>query len=142
MSSVIQIDESRIREHFGEMVPATVEEALNAMFGAKADRLCGAARYEPNESRQDTRVGSYNRSLRKKAGEVNLMVPKLQRQIFERAVFERYQRGKSSMEIALKGRRVAPGTASELKKRSTPRLSNSATGGSIASIRTCTCTAL
>jgi putative transposase len=45
MGQVIQIDEGRIREHLGEMVRGTVEEALNAMLDAEADALCGAARY-------------------------------------------------------------------------------------------------
>ena len=42
MGQVIQIDEARIRDHLGEMVRGTVEEALNAMLDAEADRLCGA----------------------------------------------------------------------------------------------------
>lgn len=32
MGDVIQIDEARIRDHLGEMVRGTVEEALNAML--------------------------------------------------------------------------------------------------------------
>ena len=43
---VIQIDEARIKDHRGEMVRGTVEEALNAMLEAEADRLCGVSRYE------------------------------------------------------------------------------------------------
>jgi putative transposase len=46
MGQVIQIDEARIRDHRGEMVRGTVEETLNAMLDAEADRLCGAGRYE------------------------------------------------------------------------------------------------
>ena len=46
MGQVIQIDEARIRDHLGEMVRGTVEETLNAMLDAEADRLCGAGRYE------------------------------------------------------------------------------------------------
>ena len=34
MGQVIQIDEARIRDHLGEMVRGTVEEALNAMLDA------------------------------------------------------------------------------------------------------------
>ena len=52
MGQVIQIDEARIRDHLGEMVRGTVEETLNAMLDAEADRLCGAGRYERNEARQ------------------------------------------------------------------------------------------
>ena len=38
-------DEARIRDRLGEMVRGTVEEALNAMLDAEADRLCGASKY-------------------------------------------------------------------------------------------------
>jgi putative transposase len=41
MGQVIQIDEARIRDHLGEMVRGTVEETLNALLDAEADRLCG-----------------------------------------------------------------------------------------------------
>ncbi|MEM7529590.1 MAG: hypothetical protein AAF416_18285 [Pseudomonadota bacterium] len=43
------------------------------MLDAEADRLCGAGHYERSEARE----------LGTKAGEVNLKVPKLRRQIFE-----------------------------------------------------------
>ena len=38
MGQVIQIDEARIRDHLGEMVRGTVEETLNALLDAEADR--------------------------------------------------------------------------------------------------------
>ncbi len=45
-----------------------VEETLNAMLDAEADRLCGAGRYERSEGRQDTRAGSYDgRCIRRRA---------------------------------------------------------------------------
>ena len=68
MGQVIQIDEARIRDHLGEMVRGTVEETLNAMLDAEADQLCGASRYERSEARQDTRAGSYERTLQTSAG--------------------------------------------------------------------------
>jgi len=137
MGQVIQIDEARIRDHLGEMVRGTVEEALNAMLDAEADQLCGAGRYERSERRKDTRAGSYERSLETKAGKVNLKVPKLRRQTFETAIIERYQRRESSVEEALIemylagvsvrrveditealwGTRVSPGTVSNLNKK-------------------------
>jgi hypothetical protein len=40
MGQVIQIDEARIRDHLGEMVRGTVEEALNAMLDAETHPLC------------------------------------------------------------------------------------------------------
>lgn len=39
MGQVIQIGDARIRDHLGELVRGTVEEALNAMLDAEADRL-------------------------------------------------------------------------------------------------------
>ncbi len=85
MGQVIQIDEARLRDHLGEMVRGTVEETLNALLDAEADRLCGAGRYERNQGRQDTRACSYERSLHTVAGEVNLKVPK------RRAEWQKYQ---------------------------------------------------
>ena len=137
MSQVIGIDQGRIRDHLGEMVRGTVEEALNAMLDAEADRLCGAGRYERSEGRQDTRAGSYERALHTKAGEVKLKMPKLRRQTFETAIIERYRRRESSVEEALIemylagvsvrrveditealwGTRVSPGTVSNLNKK-------------------------
>ena len=137
MGQVIQIDEARIKDHLGEMVRGTVEEALNAMLDAEADQLCGAARYERSEGRRDTRAGRYDRSLQTKAGEVTLKVPKLRRQTFETAIIERYQRRESSVEEALIemylagvsvrrveditealwGTRVSPSTVSNLNKK-------------------------
>jgi putative transposase len=55
MGQVIQIDEARIWDPLGEMVRGTVEETLNAMLDAEADRLCGAGRDARNEARQVTR---------------------------------------------------------------------------------------
>ena len=137
MGQVIQIDEARIRDHLGEMVRGTVEETLNAMLDAEADRLCGAARYERSEARQDTRAGSYERTLHTKAGDVSLNIPKLRRQTFETAIIERYRRRESSVEEALIemylagvsvrrveditealwGTRVSPSTVSNLNKK-------------------------
>lgn len=137
MGQVIQIDEARIRDHLGELVRGTVEETLNAMLDAEADQLCGAGRYERSQARQDTRAGSYERTLQTSAGEVNLKVPKLRRQTFETAIIDRYRRRESSVEEALIemylagvsvrrveditealwGTRVSPSTVSDLNKK-------------------------
>ena len=45
------------------MVRGTVEETLNAMLDAEADRLCNAQRYERSAARRDTRAGHYERGL-------------------------------------------------------------------------------
>ena len=101
LSQVIQIDEGKIQAHLGEVVRSTVEETLNAMLDAEADRLCRAERYERTEARQDTRAGSYQRQLHTKVGEVTLKVPKLRTLPFETAIIERYRRRESSVEEAL-----------------------------------------
>src|SRR5215467_2596686 len=101
LSQVIQIDEGKIQEHLGEVVRNTVEETLNAMLDAEADRLCRAERYERTEARRDTRAGSYRRHLQTKTGEVTLKVPKLRSLPFETAIIERYRRRESSVEEAL-----------------------------------------
>ena len=65
------------------------------MLDAEADQFCGAGRYERSQARQDTRAGSYERTLHTSAGEVRLKVPKLRRQTFETAIIERYRRRES-----------------------------------------------
>ena len=84
LSQVIQIDEGKIQAHLGEVVRSTVEETLNALLDAEADRLCRAERYERTEARRDTRAGSNELHLQTKPGEVRLKVPKLRTLPFER----------------------------------------------------------
>ena len=62
------------------VVRGSVEETLNALLEAEAERLCNAQRYERSEARRDTRAGHYERKLQTKAGEVRLKVPKLRAQ--------------------------------------------------------------
>ena len=135
--NVIRIDEERIKDHLGRIVRGTVEDTLNALLDAEADRLCNATRYERTEMRRDMRAGSYRRKLHTRAGEVTLKVPKLRRQTFETAIIERYRRRESSVEEALIemylagvsvrrveditealwGTRVSPGTVSRLNQK-------------------------
>src|SRR5689334_2953914 len=101
LNNVITIDDERIKSHLDRVVRGTVEETLNALLDAEADRLCNAQRYERSEARRDTRAGHYERGLETKAGEVRLRVPKLRQQTFETAIIERYRRRESSVEEAL-----------------------------------------
>jgi len=137
LSNVVTIDDERIKNHLDRVVRGTVEETLNGLLDAEADRLCNAQRYERTEARRDTRAGHYERKLQTKAGEVMLKVPKLRRQTFETAIIERYRRRESSVEEALIemylagvsvrrveditealwGTRVSPATVSDLNKR-------------------------
>ena len=70
LNNVVRIDDERIRGHLDRVVRGTVEETLNALLDAEADRLCNAQRYERTEARRDTRAGHYERQLETKAGEV------------------------------------------------------------------------
>jgi transposase-like protein len=137
LSNVVRIDDARIEDHLGKIVRGTVEETLNALLDAEAERLCNAARYERTEARRDTRAGSYERKLHTRAGEVTLKVPKLRQQTFETAIIERYRRRESSVEEALIemylagisvrrveavtealwGTRVSPSTVSKLNQK-------------------------
>jgi transposase-like protein len=65
---VIGIDEERIKEHLERAVRGTVEETLNAVLPAEADRLCNAERYERTEARRDSRAGYYECNLETRAG--------------------------------------------------------------------------
>lgn len=101
LGNVIHIDDERIQDHLGRIVRGSVEETLNALLDAEADRLVGADRYERSDSRRDYRSGHYERKLDTKAGRVSLKVPKLRNVPFETAIIERYRRRESSVEEAL-----------------------------------------
>ena len=101
LNNIITIDDERIKNHLDRVVRGSVEETLNALLDAEADRLCNAQRYERSAARRDTRAGHYERNLQTKAGEVRLKVPKLRQQTFETAIIERYRRRESSSEEAL-----------------------------------------
>ena len=110
LNNVITIDDERIKNHLDRVVRGSVEETLNALLDAEADRLCNAQRYERSAARRDTRAGHYERNLQTKAGEVRLKVPKLRQQTFETAIIERYRRRESSVEEALIEMYLAGGT--------------------------------
>jgi len=101
LGKVIRLDEKEVADHLGELVRQSVEETLNQMLDAEADRLCNAKRYERSPDRQDTRAGRYTRKLHTRAGEVQLQVPKLRTLPFETEIIRRYQRRESSVEEAL-----------------------------------------
>ena len=107
LNNVITIDDERIKRHLDRVVRGTVEETLNALLDAEADRLCNAQRYERSAARRDTRAGHYERGLQTKAGEVRLMVPKLRRQAFETAIIEQGWRDSISFPPTAVARRRA-----------------------------------
>lgn len=135
--NIIQVNQETVKDHVNKMVLSAVEETLNTLLDAEADRLCNAKRYERTDARKDTRAGSYDRKLHTKTGEVTLNVPKLRSLPFETAIIERYRRRECSVEEALIemylagvsvrrveditqalwGQRVSPQAVSDLNKK-------------------------
>ena len=134
---IVQLNEEAIKSEIKELVRGSVEETLNELLEAEAEKLTQAARYERSEARQGYRSGHYDRNLTTTSGDVTLHVPRLKGISFETAIIERYQRRESSVEEALIemylagvsvrrveditealwGCKVSPSTISELNKK-------------------------
>jgi transposase-like protein len=137
LPKMVTIDESQVRSHLDQVVRESVEQTLNGLLDAEADRLCRAGRYERSAERVDTRAGSYTRSLDTTVGRVELKVPRLRTLPFETEIIERYRRRQASVEEALVemylagvsvrrveditealwGTKVSPSTLSELNQK-------------------------
>ena len=81
-----------------KLVRGSVEETLNELLEAEAEKLTQAARYERSEARQGYRSGQ---NLTTTSGNVTLHMPRLKGISFETAIIERYRRRESSVEEAL-----------------------------------------
>ncbi len=134
---IVQLNEEVIKGQLKELVRGSVEETLNELLEAEAEKLTQAARYERNKQRQGYRSGHYSRNLTTTSGDVTLKVPKLKGISFETAIIERYRRRESSVEEALIemylagvsvrrveditealwGSKVSPSTISDLNKK-------------------------
>jgi putative transposase len=101
LKDAIRVDAGQLRGHIDEAVRSSVEETLNGLLDAEADRICGAQRYQRSADRVDTRAGHYERKLETKSGSVTLQVPKLRSLPFETAIIERYRRREASVEESL-----------------------------------------
>ena len=99
--NIIQLNQNAIHTELKDLVKNSVEETLNAMLDAEADRLVNAERYARDEERKGYRAGHYDRTFSTSAGEVNLKMPKLKGVAFETAIIERYRRRETSVEEAL-----------------------------------------
>lgn len=135
--NIIKLNQELIHTELKDLVKNSVEETLNAMFDAEADRLVNAERYARDEDRKGYRAGHYDRTFSTTAGDVNLKMPKLKGVAFETAIIERYRWRETSIEEALIemylagvsvrrveditealwGTRVSPGTISNLNKK-------------------------
>jgi len=89
---IVQLNEEVIKGEIRELVRGSVEETLNELLEAEADKLTRAARYARSEERQGYRSGHYSRGLTTTSGEVTLNVPRLKGISFETAIIERYRR--------------------------------------------------
>jgi len=134
---IIQLNQDLIHTELKDLVKNSVEETLNSLLDAEADRLVNAERYARDEERTGYRAGHYDRTLTTAAGKVNLRMPKLKGVAFETAIIERYRRRETSVEEALIemylagvsvrrveditealwGTKVSPGTISNLNKK-------------------------
>ena len=62
-NNIVQFNEETIKGQIKELVRGSVEETLNELLEAGAQKLTQAARYERSETRQDYRSGHYDRNL-------------------------------------------------------------------------------
>ena len=69
---IVQLNEEVIKGQIKELVRGSVEETLNELLEAEAEKLTQAARYERNEQRQGYRSGHYSRNLTTTSGDVTL----------------------------------------------------------------------
>ena len=83
---IVTLNEEAIKGEIRELVRGSVEETLNNLLEAEAERLTQAARYERSEDRQGYRSGHYDRNLTTTSGEVTLHVPRLKGISFETAI--------------------------------------------------------
>ena len=73
---IVQLNEEVIKGQIKELVRGSVEETLNELLEAEAEKLTQAAWYERNEQRQGYRSGHYSRNLTTTSGDVTLKMPK------------------------------------------------------------------
>ena len=98
---VIQIDQEILHNNLSGYVRKKMENILNELPDAEADRLCHAKRYEHNAKRASTRAGSYKRNFETTSGKTPLNISKLRNLPFETAIIERYRRRKIFIEEAM-----------------------------------------
>ena len=71
---IIQLNEEVIKGQIKDLVRGSVEETLNELLEAEAQKLMKAARYERSEARQGYRSGHYDRNLTTTSGDVTLHI--------------------------------------------------------------------
>ena len=99
--NIIQLNEQFIHNELKTIVKNSVEETLNALWDAEADKLVQAERYTRDQTIKGYRAKHYERSFSTQTSAVTLKVPKLKGFTFESAIIQRYQRRKCAVEEAL-----------------------------------------
>ena len=79
---VIQINQEVLHNNLSDYVRKNLEDVLNELPDAEADRLCHAKRYERNAERASTRAGSYKRNFETTSGKVTPEHPQSQKFTF------------------------------------------------------------
>ena len=67
---IVQLNEEVIKGKIKALVRGSVEETLNELLEAEAEKLTQAARYERSDERQGYRSGHYSRNLTTTSGDV------------------------------------------------------------------------
>ena len=101
-NNIIHVNQELIQTELKELVRNSVEETLNAMLDAEADRLVNAERYARDEQRKGYRSGHYDRSFTTTSGDVTLRMPKLRGLTFETSIIERYKRRETVLSIVFR----------------------------------------
>ena len=65
---VIQINQEILHNNLSGYLRKNLENILNELLDAEADRLCHAKHYERNAERANTRAGSYKRKFETTSG--------------------------------------------------------------------------
>ena len=74
---IVQLNEEVTKRQIKEFVRGSVEETLNELLEAEAEKLTQAGRCERSEARQGYRSGHYDRNLTTTSGDVTLHVLRL-----------------------------------------------------------------
>ena len=98
---IVTLNEESLRSDLRELAGKTVEDTLNGLLEAEADKLVGAERHGRTAEREAYRAGHYDRGLTTSSGEVTIHMPKLKGARFTTAIIERYRRRETSVEEAM-----------------------------------------
>ncbi len=98
---IVQLNKEVIKGQLEELARGSVEETLNEMLEAEAEKLTQAARYERKGTRKVYHSGHYDRNLTTTSGDITLHMPRLKGLPFETAIIEQYRCRESSVEEAL-----------------------------------------